>query len=276
MTVHDTGVGSERSLPTVDLLGIRFHAVREMDCVEHILASLRAGVGGWVVTPNLDILRRLCLDRKFRRLCRKTDLVVADGMPLVWASRLQRTPLPERVAGSTLIESLSRAAGAAGRSIFLLGGASGTAERAASVLAERCDGLVIAGAHCPAPGFERDEAAVARIARMLAAARPDIVYVALGCPKQEYLIARLRGLLPGSWWMGVGISFSFLCGEVRRSPRWMQRTGLEWLHRLAQEPARLARRYLVDDLPFAARLFARSALARSALSRSVSHGGGRS
>jgi N-acetylglucosaminyldiphosphoundecaprenol N-acetyl-beta-D-mannosaminyltransferase len=85
--------------------------------------------------------------------------------------------------------------------------------------------------------------------------RPDILLVGLGSPKQEQLIQALRPLLPGCWMIGVGISFSFIAGDVRRAPAWMQKTGLEWVHRLAQEPKRLAHRYLVDDVPFAFSLF---------------------
>ena len=91
----------------------------------------------------------------------------------------------------------------------------------------------------------------------LIAARPDIVFVGLGSPKQEHVIASLRSCLPSAWWLGVGISFSFVCNRVRRAPPWMQKLGLEWVHRLWQEPGRLARRYLIDGLPFAATMFAR-------------------
>ena len=97
----------------------------------------------------------------------------------------------------------------------------------------------------------------------LARAKPDLVYVALGAPKQEHVIARLRSHLPAAWWIGVGISLSFAGGLRRRAPVWMQRVGLEWLHRVFQEPRRLARRYFADDLPFALRLLVRSWLARS-------------
>ena len=100
----------------------------------------------------------------------------------------------------------------------------------------------------------------------LTAANPDIVYVALGSPKQEWLIGQLRGYLPRAWWLGIGISFSFLSGQVKRAPQWMQRSGLEWLHRLSQEPRRLAKRYLVHGLPFAASLFT-SAIIRRLQSR---------
>lgn len=240
---------------TVNLCGVRFDALTEAETVEVIADQAASGAGGWVVTPNLDILRRLTIDAGFRTLCERASLRVADGMPLVWAARVQGTPLPERVAGSNLISSVSSAAARRGLRIFLLGGDPGSAEAAAEVLRGRHPNLHIAGLHCPPYGFEQDGEAMALIERLLTSAQPDIVFVALGCPKQERLIDRLRPQFPQVWWLGVGISFSFLAGHVRRAPLWMQRCGLEWVHRLVQEPGRLARRYLIDDLPFAVRLF---------------------
>ncbi|MCL2645700.1 MAG: WecB/TagA/CpsF family glycosyltransferase [Phycisphaerales bacterium] len=242
-------------LPTIQLRGAKLHAVTEAQCIGHILDELDAARGGVVITPNLDHLHRLERDASFAALYQHADLIIADGMPLVWASRLQGTPLPQRVAGSTLFIHLSKAAAQRNRTIFLLGGAPSTADRAAAILQGRFPGLTIAGTCCPPMGFERDPATMEKIKSHLLVSRPDIVYVGLGSPKQERLIEQLKNLLPRAWWLGVGISFSFLCGEVRRAPRWMQRCGLEWTHRLWQEPGRLAKRYLIDDLPFALRLF---------------------
>ncbi|MCB9897816.1 MAG: WecB/TagA/CpsF family glycosyltransferase [Planctomycetes bacterium] len=253
-------------VPSIVLHGVRLHAITERECGALIGRALAAGRGGWVVTPNLDYFHRLVRDKVFARLCGEADLLVADGMPLIWASRLQGTPLPERVAGSNLIVSVSQAVAPAGRSIFLLGGNPGTAERAGEILAARFEGLRVAGSHCPPFGFERDQRAVDEVRERLRAAAPDIVFVALGAPKQERLIAALRAELPGAWWIGVGISFSFVTGEVKRAPGWMQRGGLEWLYRLKEEPRRLAYRYLVRGIPFAVTLLARAALQR--LSRS--------
>jgi len=245
--------------PIVRLLGIPIHAVTQRRCVEHMLSELEAGRGGWVVTPNLDYLRRLVRDGSFRALCRDADLLVPDGVPLLWASRLRGTPLPERVAGSDLISACAESAARDGRSVYFLGGNPGTAERSAAVLRERIPGLRVAGCLCPPMGFEGDRAQVALLRDRLRAAAPDIVFVALGSPKTEHWIQCLRADLPAAWWVGVGISFSFLAGDVRRAPQWMQRSGLEWAHRLAQEPRRLVRRYLVQGLPFAAQLLAGSA-----------------
>ena len=251
---------SSNQLSSIELYNVRLHRVTEQGCIQFILDEISAGRGGVVVTPNLDHLRRCVRDLHFGALVAEADLVVADGMPLVWASRLQRTPLPERVAGSNLISSLSKSAAAAGRSVFLLGGAEGTAAGAAEILRKRHPELKVVGTFCPQIGFESRPRQMAEIVQMLAAAKPDIVFVALGSPKQEHLIAKLKPSLNSAWWLGVGVSFSFLTGHVKRAPMWMQKAGIEWLHRLSQEPRRLFRRYIVSGVPFAASLFARSAL----------------
>jgi len=264
---------SERpgALPEVDLRGVAVHALSQTECVEYVLDELEAGRGGWVVTPNVDHLRRIANDPEFAELYSEATLRVVDGQILVWALALQRTPVPERVAGSDLITSLSAGAAARGRSIFLLGGNPGTARRAAEALQARFPGLKVAGTDCPPVGFDRDALAMARLSRKIHHAKPDIVFVALGSPKQELVIRHLRHDRPEAWWLGVGISFSFLAGEVRRAPRWMQRAGLEWLHRVAQEPERLFRRYFVEGLPFAARLLL-GALVSGALPRGKTAG----
>lgn len=247
-------------LPEVGLRGIGIHAISESECVEVILSRLDQGEGGWVVTPNIDHLRRVLAEPDFRAIYDEADLRVADGMLLVWACNLQRTPVPERVAGSDLISSLSRGAARRGRSICLIGGNPGSAEKAAQTLQSRYPGLTVVGAECPPMGFEQDALAMGRLTRKLQAARPDIVFVALGSPKQERVIRQLKAELPQTWWLGVGISFSFVAGDIVRAPRWMQQVGLEWLHRFLQEPRRLFKRYFVQGLPFAAMLLARSAL----------------
>ncbi len=127
---------------------------------------------------------------------------------------------------------------------------------------QRIPGLRIAGTFFPEFGFENDPAQLDAIHHLLQASKPDMVYVALGSPKQEKLIDRLRMDFPNMWWMGIGISLSFISGEVQRAPLWVQRLGLEWIHRLSQEPRRLAKRYLVDGIPFAIQLLAGSALRR--------------
>lgn len=242
------------------LLGLPLHPVTLTQAVDHIAQAAAAGAGGWVITPNLDILRRLRVDGAFRTLCEGVTLRLADGMPLVWASKLRRTPLPERAAGSDLIYLLCDRAARVGLPVFFLGGNPGAGEDAARVLGEKYAGFKVAGIACPPMGFESDHAYMQTLRAQLVESRAAIVLVALGSPKQERLIATLRRDLPSAWFLGIGVTFSFVSGEIRRAPMWMRRTGLEWVHRLLQEPRRLFRRYVIDGLPFAAWLLAVSAV----------------
>ncbi|MEU4693340.1 WecB/TagA/CpsF family glycosyltransferase [Actinoplanes sp. NPDC023714] len=297
----------------VHLDGTGIDRITEDEVVAVVRDALAHGRGGRIITPNVDILRRASADPRVRRHLDDADLIVADGMPLVWASRLGGSPLPERVAGSSLIWSLSRGLGRDARSVFVIGGIpAGTdrpagararrsdsaaeahatdgdrpagahatdgdrpvgahatdgerlsgerpsgAERAAARLAAASPGLRIAGAVSPPFGFERDEARYARFRAEVTEARPDLVFVGLGFPKQELVIERLREHLPSTWFIGCGAAVNFVAGDVHRAPRWMQRTGLEWAHRLGAEPRRLAGRYLRHDAPYALRLLARA------------------
>lgn len=253
----------------IHLCGLAVHSLTQTQAVAWIINALRQGQGGWVLTVNLDILRRWAINADFRTSTQAVSLCVADGMPLIWASRVQGQPLPERIAGSDIISNLSAAA-AGSYSIYLLGGAPGTAEKAATVLTTRYPALQVAGTVCPGLGFEHSRAAMDALRNDIASKQPDIVFVALGSPKQEVFISKLRVDFPHIWWLGIGASFSFLAGDIARAPVWMQSTGLEWLYRLGQEPGRLARRYLLHDLPFLGRLFAKSLTLR--LSQSLRKG----
>ncbi len=243
---------------------LTFDAITEDDVVAQVSAAVDGGVGGWICTPNIDILRRSARDTSVRELLGTADIVVADGAPVVWASRLSGRPLPCRVTGASLVWSLSVAAAAGGHGVYLLGGEPGVAERAASRLTAHAPGLQVTGTYSPAWGFETRPAEVEDIRERLVAAAPSFVFVGLGCPKQEHLIQTLSAALPGTWWIGCGAALDFAAGQVPRAPLWMQRRGLEWVYRMYSEPGRLVRRYLVDDAPYALRLMVDSALSRYA------------
>tara|TARA_B100001750_G_scaffold231158_1_gene229013 strand:+ start:234 stop:968 length:735 start_codon:yes stop_codon:yes gene_type:complete len=236
-------------------MGMPVADVDEAGLLDHVFGALARGEGGWIVTANLDILRRYALDSDCRALYDAAEIRVADGMPLVWASRVAGRPLPERIAGSTLTLDLAERAAREGRSLYLLGGDPGTAAACRASLESRFAGLTIAGTSSPRVGSPANWAEVERIAASIEG-DPDIVLVGLGSPKQEFLIQKLRQRFPKTWFMGVGITFSFVAGEVARAPEWMQRAGVEWVHRMVQDPGRLVRRYLIEDLPFAGVLFA--------------------
>ncbi|MFG1871178.1 WecB/TagA/CpsF family glycosyltransferase [Micromonospora arborensis] len=255
--VHGSRVGSR-----VNVYGVDFDPLHEKDVIRHVVTELAAGRGGQIVTPNVDILRLTRRDRESRAHVESASLVVADGKPLVWASQIAGRPLPARVPGSDLIWSLSAALAEQDRSVYLMGGAPSTPSRAGQVMRSRIPQLRIAGHLSPPFGFDTQPEQLDEVCATVAAAQPDLVFVGLGFPKQERVIARLRPLLPRAWFLGCGAAIGFVAGVHRRAPRWMQLSGLEWAHRLASEPARLMRRYVVQDLPFALELLAVSARQR--------------
>ncbi|MFB4270316.1 WecB/TagA/CpsF family glycosyltransferase [Nonomuraea sp. GTA35] len=249
-------MGGERPRAArVQVAGVGVDALTESEVVRRVAEALEAGRGGRIVTPNVDICRAAAADPALRELVCSADLVVPDGMPLVWAARLLGTPVPERVTGADLIWSLSALAARRGWPVYLLGGGPPeVAGRAAAELRSRHPDLKICGTHAPPYAFDATPEGAARVRGMVVAARPRLVFVGLGFPRQDRLIARLREELPGAWFVGCGAAIAFAAGTVARAPAWAGRAGLEWAFRLVREPGRLAGRYLLDDLPFAVRL----------------------
>jgi N-acetylglucosaminyldiphosphoundecaprenol N-acetyl-beta-D-mannosaminyltransferase len=230
---------------------IEIDAVTFGEALDAIERLVEAGRGGIVFTPNVDHVALAEEDAAFRRAYAAADLALADGMPIVWASRLLPVRLPERVAGSDLVVPLLARAAARRLRVFLLGGAPGSAELAAA--RARAMGVEVCGLSSPripedprAPDPE-GEAAVAQVR----AAAAQLVLVGLGAPKQERWIARHRAALAPAVALGVGASIDFLAGRIPRAPRLVARVGLEWAWRLAREPRRLWRRYLLRDPRFA-------------------------
>ncbi|MFC3491296.1 WecB/TagA/CpsF family glycosyltransferase [Glycomyces rhizosphaerae] len=246
--------------PRIRLGGIGIDPVTELGAVARVLDALESGRGGQIITPNVDIVAAARKSRELRAIIAASDLVVADGAPLVWASKVAGNPLPARVAGSDLVWSLSAAAASRGLRVALLGGtpdgAARPTERAAEILESRYPGLKVVGAWCPPMGFDKDDSQWRALVERVEVAAPDLVYVGLGFPKQEHVMVRLRAVAPKAWFLGCGASIDFIAGYRRRAPKWMQRTGTEWLFRMLSEPRRLARRYLRDDVPEAVRLLA--------------------
>jgi exopolysaccharide biosynthesis WecB/TagA/CpsF family protein len=241
----------------VALAGVHVDRVSRVEAARLLAGFLASGRLHQVVTVNLDFLRIARANESFRATVNGADLAVADGMPLVWASRLVGRPLPERLTGNALVEECCRLSAKTGEKIFLLGAGPGVAERAARAVARQFPGAIVAGTYSPpfrALGAAEDDAIVERVNR--SAAR--ILLVALGAPRQDLWIARRRTDLEVRIAMGVGCCLDILAGAVPRAPRWMQRAGLEWLFRFGHEPGRLWRRYFVEDLPIFARLIGES------------------
>jgi N-acetylglucosaminyldiphosphoundecaprenol N-acetyl-beta-D-mannosaminyltransferase len=228
--------------------------LRFAEALAAIAELVESGRGGAVFTPNVDHVVMAEADLAFRKAYQAAELCVVDGMPLVWASRLLRHPLPEKISGSDLLDPLMSMAGRQGWRVFLLGGAPGVAEAAARRFVElyRVKVVGTAAPRLP-PGCEGP--AVKEIIDRLRAARPELVLVAFGAPKQELLIDRVKKGVKPAVLVGVGAGLDFAAGRLSRAPRWLSEAGFEWLYRLLCEPRRLWRRYLVRDPRFALVLF---------------------
>ena len=231
-------------------MGVRFSDLRFDEAVDRIIAMARTPEPQFAVTPNVDHIVQMRRDAEMRAVYREAGLSLCDGMPLKWAMSWLGRPLKEKVSGSDLAAALCGAAARNGLRVFFLGAAPGVAEECARRLAERFPGLKVAGVHSPPLGFEEKPEVEKGVVETVRRARPDLLLVALGTPRQEKFIHRhLREMnVPMS--VGVGAAFDFIAGVVPRAPRWMRRRGLEWLWRLAREPKRLWRRYLIDDMRF--------------------------
>lgn len=205
----------------------------------------------YVVTPNVDHLVMLKYDRAFQRAYRQAALVVPDGWPVTWAARLLGKPLAGLVPGSDLTPALMGCwRGPQPLRVFLLGAMPGVGARAAENIHRRWSKVRVVGVDSPPLGFEYDEKQCQRLIRKVADAAPDLLVMGVGAPKQELWVCRHRRQLRAKVALCVGATIDFLAGEKPRAPQWMRNAGLEWLHRIAQEPRRLLRRYLHDACEF--------------------------
>jgi N-acetylglucosaminyldiphosphoundecaprenol N-acetyl-beta-D-mannosaminyltransferase len=230
----------------VEVAGVPIDRVDMAAAMDGLRETLANGRHVQVATVNLDFLVRAQRDPALMDVLRQTELNVADGMPVVWLSRLMGHGVPERVAGADLVPYLVREAAASGKSVFLLGGQDGAAEASVRRLRQELPQLVVAGWHEP-PATRLEDMNHEQLVRMINDSGADVLLVALGNPKQELWIARNRRHLPGvKVAIGVGCVFDIWSERVERAPAWMQRSGLEWLHRFIREPRRLAGRFVTD------------------------------
>jgi len=223
------------------------------DAAERIL-SLTKRTGGpceFVVTPNVDHVLILQNNEGLRRAYADAALVVADGWPVVLASQLLGQPLPERVPGSDVVPAvLGAARGPKPLRVFLLGAGPGVAERAARRIHDRWHGVRVTGVYSPPFGFEKDDAENEKILRLIAEAKPDLLLVGLGAPKQELWVHKNRNRIAASVALCIGATIDFIAGEKPRAPQWVQNIGFEWFHRMMSEPGRLLPRYAKNALVF--------------------------
>jgi N-acetylglucosaminyldiphosphoundecaprenol N-acetyl-beta-D-mannosaminyltransferase len=237
------------SLPRVRIGKLPLDVVDFEGALDAIDRLVRAKNGGTVFTPNVDHVVMAEHDERFRTAYAAAALSLVDGTPVLWASRLLRTPLPAKISGSDLVMPLLRRAAEQGYRVYFLGGAPGVADLAKSKLEASLPGIQIVGTDASRIDVnalgDADE-----VTERIRRAEPDLVLVALGAPKQEIWSHTRAERLKPAVLIGVGASLDFVAGTQKRAPNWMSKAGLEWLYRLAQEPRRLAARYLLRDPEF--------------------------
>ena len=232
--------------PRANILGVGVSAINMTMALEVIEGWIARREPHYVCVTGVHGVMESQRDENLRRIHNQAGLVTPDGMPLVWLSRLKGFRHVDRVYGPDLMLALCERSVTRGCRHFLYGGAKGVPEQLAAVLQQRFPGLCVVGTYSPpfrplTPEEDR------KVVRMINEANPDIVWVGLSTPKQERWMAAHVGRLIAPVLIGVGAAFDFHTGRKPQAPRWMQRSGLEWLFRLLTEPRRLWRRYLVNN-----------------------------
>jgi N-acetylglucosaminyldiphosphoundecaprenol N-acetyl-beta-D-mannosaminyltransferase len=217
-----------------------------LDAIEGLI---QAGRGGYVVTPNIDHVVLADDNTAFRDSYTNASLSLVDGQPLVWASRMLGMQLPEKISGADIILPLMERAADRKWRVYLMGAGEGVAEKAADELRRRY-GTNVVGCDSPRVSVDPDAKENAAPLEKIRAAKPDIVLVALGAPKQEIWMHRCLPQYAPAVALGIGAGLDFIAGTVKRAPEWVSKAGMEWAYRLSREPRRLWRRYLVNDPKF--------------------------
>ena len=243
---------------TRELFGIKIDSLRMSEALDRIAQWVNQsafpikGQCKYVVTPNVDHTVLLQGNEELQAAYVDANMILADGHPIVWASKLLRKPLPERVPGSELVPKLFSRFNESGQplKVFLLGAAPGVAVRAAQNMSKTWPNVEAVGVYSPPMGFEKSPDETEIILGRIALCQPDIVVVGLGAPKQEIWVHQHADKMTAKAAFCVGATIDFLAGEKQRAPVWMQRVGVEWLHRMLSEPKRLVKRYAKDAWVF--------------------------
>ena len=218
------------------------------EAIEYIEKCIQERKIGHVITPNVDQIVRIENDEYFKKICENCELLLVDGHPLMWIAKWYGTPLKEKICGSDLVPKLCMVAAKKGYSIFLLGAAEGVAAKAAENLKQKYYGLKVAGVYSPPYGFEKNKEELEKINKLLFESKADMLFVGMGVPKQDIFIYEnmYKYQIPMSF--SIGATIDFIAGVQKRAPKWMNSIGMEWLYRLIQDPKRMFKRYIVDDM----------------------------
>ncbi len=234
----------------VSLFGIEIDNLTRKEVFSEIEKMIKQKKTNLVVTPNVQHINIIQKDKEFKKIYDEASLVINDSKPLLWSSRILGSPIKERIPGSDLLPLFCEVAAKKKYKLFFLGAEPGIAKKAAEILENKNPGLQIVQTYSPPFGFEHNQQENHKIIKMINSCNPDVLFVGLGTPKGEKWSWIHRNELSVSVIISVGAAFNFITQNVKRAPSWMQTMGLEWFHRLIQEPGRLWKRYLIGNAFF--------------------------
>ena len=232
----------------VKLLNTYVNNLSMDDTINAVEQMIHADKKSYVVAVNVDVIMKIEKDVLLKELTDKADLVLVDGKPLIWVSKLHKKPIKAKISGSDLVPILCEMAAKKGYTIYILGGVDGIAERARKRLENSFPGIKIVGTYAPIFGFEKDQKELDKINAMITETHPDMLITCFGCPKQEKFIYQNINYYDAKVSICAGATVDFLAGNVKRAPKWMSEHGLEWFYRFLQEPKRMFKRYFIDDV----------------------------
>lgn len=230
------------------LLNTYINNVTMSETVDEIERMLASDKKSYIVAINVDVVMKIENDPYLKKIVDDADMVLVDGKPLVWISKMYGRPLKAKISGSDLVPLLCEEATRKNYSMFIIGGKDGIAELAKKRLENKLPGIQIVGTYAPPIGFEKDEIELEKINNLISHAKPDLLIACFGCPKQEKWIYENINKYDAKVSICAGATVDFLAGNVKRAPRWMSEHGLEWFYRFLQEPRRMFKRYFVDDV----------------------------
>lgn len=216
-----------------------------LDAIDNMIASDKKN---YIVAINVDVVMKIEKDSYLKKITDSAGIVLVDGKPLIWISKLQKRPVKAKISGSDLVPLLCKHASKKKYSIFIIGGKEEIAEKARDNLEKQYANINIVGTYAPPFGFEKDMDEITAINQMITEAQPDILIACFGCPKQEKWIYENYLHYGAKVSICAGATVDFLAGNVNRAPKWMSEHGLEWFYRFLQEPKRMFRRYFIDDI----------------------------
>lgn len=231
-----------------ELLNIFADNLDQYEFLKEIETKMDGEESFYILFSNVDVIIKAENNQYLRKIINEADFSLIDGMPLIWISKLYGEPFKQKLSGSDMVPKICRLSEQKGWKIFLLGGKTGVAQKAAYNLQIKYPKLKIVGTYSPPIGFDKNKDEIIHINQMIYKSGADIVVVCFGCPKQEIFVYKNYKKYGAKMSICAGATIDFIAGQIRRCPKWISRIGFEWFFRFLMEPRRMFKRYFVDDM----------------------------